>query len=34
MNPYDFCSDLPSRFYVLASGVMKSIVPFEAADIE
>ena len=33
MNPYDFCSDLPSRFYVLASGVMKSIVPFEAEDI-
>lgn len=34
INPYDFCSDLPSRFYVLASGVMKSIVPFEAEDIE
>ena len=34
LNPYDFCSELPSRFYVLASGVMKSIVPFEAADIE
>jgi len=34
LNPYDFCSDLPSRFYVLASGVMKSIVPFEAEDIE
>jgi len=34
LNPYDFCSDLPSRFYVLASGVMKSIVPFEAADLE
>lgn len=34
MNPYDFCSELPSRFYVLASGVMKSIVPFEAEDIE
>lgn len=34
INPYDFCSDLPSRFYVLASGVMKSIVPFEAEDIQ
>jgi len=34
INPYDFCSELPSRFYVLASGVMKSIVPFEAEDIE
>ena len=34
MNPYDFCGELPSRFYVLASGVMKSIVPFEAEDIE
>lgn len=33
-NPYEFCQRLPSRFYVLASGVMKEIVPFEAADIE
>lgn len=33
-NPYEFCQKLPSRFYVLASGVMKEIVPFEAADIE
>ncbi|MGN0777270.1 MAG: DUF4236 domain-containing protein [Candidatus Ventricola sp.] len=33
-DPYEFCQDLPSRFYVLASGVMKEIVPFEAADIQ
>lgn len=33
-DPYDFCSNLKSRFYVLASGVMKEIAPFEAADIE
>ena len=33
-DPYDFCQNLPSRFYVLASGVMKEIVPFEASDIE
>jgi len=33
-DPYEFCQDLPSRFYVLASGVMKEIAPFEAADIE
>lgn len=33
-DPYDFCQDLPGRFYVLASGVMKEIAPFEAADIE
>lgn len=33
-DPYEFCSDLKSRFYVLASGVMKEIAPFEAADIE
>ena len=32
-DPYDFCSGLKSRFYVLASGVMKEIAPFEAADI-
>ena len=32
-DPYDFCGELPSRFYVLASGVMKSIAPFEAEDI-
>ena len=31
--PYDFCSDLDSRFYVLASGVMKGIAPFEAEDL-
>ena len=33
-DPYEFCQDLPSRFYVLASGVMKEIAPFEAADIK
>ena len=32
-DPYDFCGGLKSRFYVLASGVMKEIAPFEAADI-
>ena len=32
-DPYDFCSDLTSRFYVLASGVMKKITPFEPEDI-
>lgn len=32
-NPYEFCQDLQSRFYVLASGVMKEIAPFEAADL-
>lgn len=32
-DPYDFCSDLTSRFYILASGVMKKIVPFEPEDI-
>ena len=33
-DPYDFCGGLKSRFYVLASGVMKEIAPFEAEDIE
>lgn len=33
-DPYEFCQKLPSRFYVLASGVMKEIAPFEAADIQ
>ena len=33
-DPYDFCGGLKSRFYVLASGVMKEIAPFEAADID
>lgn len=33
-DPYDFCGEQRSRFYVLASGVMKEIAPFEAADIE
>ena len=32
-DPYDFCGGLKSRFYVLSSGVMKEIAPFEAADI-
>lgn len=32
-NPYDFCQDLTSRFYVLASGVMKEIAPYEAEEI-
>ena len=32
-DPYDFCSDLRGRFYVLASGAMKEITPFEAEDI-
>lgn len=33
-DPYEFCQKLQSRFYVLASGVMKEIAPFEAADIK
>lgn len=33
IDPYDFCGGLKSRFYVLASGVMKAIAPFEAEDI-
>ena len=33
-DPYDFCGEQRSRFYVLASGVMKEIAPFEAANIE
>ena len=32
-DPYEFCSGLTSRFYILASGVMKKIVPFEPEDI-
>ena len=32
-DPYDFCQDLKSRFYVLASGVMKEIAPYEAEEI-
>ena len=31
--PYDFCSAQTSRFYILASGLMKKIVPFEPEDI-
>ena len=33
-NPCDFVSGLTSRFYVLSSGVMKEIAPFEAEDIK
>ena len=33
-DPYEFCQKLQSRFYVLSSGVMKEIAPFEAADIK
>lgn len=32
-NPYDFCQDQRSRLYVLASGVMKEIAPFEPEEI-
>lgn len=32
-DPYDFCGGLTSRFYILASGLMKKIVPFEPEDI-
>ena len=32
--PEAFCSALRSRYYVLASGVMKPITPFEPEDIE
>jgi len=32
-DPYDFCSDLTSRFYILASGMMKKVTPFEPEDI-
>jgi len=32
-DPYDFCGDLKSRFYVLASGVMKKIAPFEPEEV-
>lgn len=32
-DPYDFCGELSSRFYILASGVMKKITPFEPEDI-
>ncbi len=32
-DPYDFCGDLRGRFYVLSSGVMKEIAPFEAEEI-
>ena len=32
-DPHDFCSDLTGRFYVLASGLMKKIVPFEPEDL-
>jgi len=32
-DPYDFCQDQKSRLYVLASGVMKEIAPFEPEEI-
>ena len=32
-DPYAFCQDMKSRFYVLASGVMKEIAPYEAEEI-
>ena len=32
-DPYDFCQDQRSRLYVLASGVMKEIAPFEPEEI-
>ena len=32
--PEAFCGALRSRYYVLASGVMKPIIPFEPEDIE
>ena len=32
-DPYDFCGDLRGRFYVLSTGVMKEIAPFEAEEI-
>lgn len=32
-DPADFCGGFESRFYVLASGVMKPIQPYEAEDI-
>ena len=33
-DPAAFCGAQRSRYYVLASGVMKPIVPFEPEDIE
>lgn len=33
IDPCDFCGGLKGRFYVLASGVMKAISPYEAEDI-
>ncbi|MBP3429024.1 MAG: DUF4236 domain-containing protein [Clostridia bacterium] len=32
-DPYDFCGDLKGRFYVLASGLMKKIAPYEPEEI-
>ena len=32
-DPYEFCQDQRSRLYVLASGVMKEIAPFEPEEI-
>ena len=32
-EPAEFCDGMKSRYYVLASGVMKQIAPFEAEEI-
>lgn len=32
-DPYDFCQEQKSRLYVLASGVMKEIAPFEPEEL-
>lgn len=32
-DPYDFCGSLKSRFFVLASGVMKEIEPYGLEDL-
>lgn len=33
IDPSEFCGDLTGRFYVLSSGLMKQIVPYEPEDI-
>lgn len=32
-DPYDFCGDMKSRFFVLASGIMKEIEPYGPEDV-
>lgn len=32
-DPYAFCQGLQGRFYVLSSGVMKAITPYEAGEL-